>query len=73
MVVTVNHLYALRTVLCTTCLGAEAVRGWRALNCPMVCIVGAVAPGAGFLRFKTRVSQVHSKGGYKLYNQRQQV
>jgi hypothetical protein len=41
--------------------GAEAVRGWRALNRPMVCTVGAVAPGAGFLRLKERVSQVHSR------------
>jgi hypothetical protein len=28
--------------------GAEAVRGWRALNHPTVCTVGTVAPGAGF-------------------------
>jgi hypothetical protein len=62
-VVTVNHLYALRAVLCATCPGAEAVRGWRHLNRPTVCTVGAVAPGAGFLRFKTRVSQVQEKGG----------
>ena len=44
------------------CPGAEAVRGWRRLNRPMVCTVGAVAPGAVFLRLKERVSQVHSKG-----------
>jgi hypothetical protein len=42
--------------------GAEAVRGWRRLNRPTVCTVGAVAPGARFLRFKERVSQVHSRG-----------
>jgi hypothetical protein len=42
--------------------GAEAVRGWRALNRPTVCTVGAVAPGAGFIRLKMRVSQVHSRG-----------
>ena len=42
--------------------GAEAVRGWRALNHPTVCTVGAVAPGAGFLCLKERVSQVHEKG-----------
>jgi hypothetical protein len=35
------------------------VRGWRRLNRPMVCTVGAVAPGAGFSHFKMRVSQVH--------------
>ena len=40
--------------------GAEAVRGWRALNRSTVCTVGAVAPGAGFSHFKMRVSQVHS-------------
>jgi hypothetical protein len=43
--------------------GAEAVRGWRALNRPTVCTVGAVAPGAGFLRLNERVSQVHEKEG----------
>jgi hypothetical protein len=43
------------------CPGAEAVRGWRALNRPTVCTVGAVAPGAGFLRLKERVSQVRSR------------
>jgi hypothetical protein len=36
--------------------GVEVVRGWRALNHPTVCIVGTVAPGAGFLRLKERVS-----------------
>ena len=44
------------------CPSAEAVRGWRHLNCPTVCTVGVVAPGARFIRFKMRVSQVHSKG-----------
>jgi hypothetical protein len=44
------------------CPGAEAVRGWRALNCPTVCTVGAIAPGAGFLRLKERVSEVRSRG-----------
>jgi hypothetical protein len=43
------------------CPGAEAVRGWRALNRPMVCTVGMVAPGARFLRLKERVSQVHAR------------
>ena len=42
--------------------GAKAIRGWRHLNRPTVCTVGAVAPGARFLRFKERVSQVHSRG-----------
>jgi hypothetical protein len=41
--------------------GAEAVRGWRALNHSTVCTVGMVAPGAGFLRLKEHVSQVHSR------------
>jgi hypothetical protein len=40
------------------CPGAEAIRGWRHLNRPMVCSIGAVAPCAGFLRLKERVSQV---------------
>jgi hypothetical protein len=39
--------------------GAEAVRGWRALNRFTVCTVCAVVPGAGFLRLKEHVSQVH--------------
>ena len=39
----------------------EAVRGWRHPNRPTVCTVGEVAPGAGFLRLKERVSQVHSR------------
>ena len=39
------------------------VRGWHALNRPTVCIVGVVAPGVGFSRFKMRVSQVHSRKG----------
>jgi hypothetical protein len=39
--------------------GAEVVRGWRAVNRPIVCTVGTVAPGAGFIRFKLHVSQVH--------------
>jgi hypothetical protein len=43
------------------CPGAEAVRGWRRLNHPTVCTVGAVAPGAGFLLLKERLSQVHSR------------
>jgi hypothetical protein len=47
------------TVTCAIRPGAEAVRGWRALNRPTVCTVGAVAPGAGFLRLNERVSQVH--------------
>jgi hypothetical protein len=41
--------------------GAEAVRGWCALNCSTVCTVGVVAPGARFLHLKERVSQVHSR------------
>jgi hypothetical protein len=44
------------------CPGAEAVRGWHALNHPTVCIVGTVAPGAGFLHLNEHVSQVHWKG-----------
>jgi hypothetical protein len=44
------------------CPGVEAVRGWRRLNHPTVCIVGAVAPSAGFLRLKERVSQVCERG-----------
>jgi hypothetical protein len=56
--VTVNHLFSKHTVLCAIRPGAEAVRGWRALNRSTVCTVGAVAPGAGFLRFIMRVSQV---------------
>jgi hypothetical protein len=44
------------------CLGAKAVRGWRCLNHPTVCTVGAVAPGARFLRLKERVSQVCQRG-----------
>jgi hypothetical protein len=39
------------------------VRGWRALNHSTVCTVGAVAPGAGFLRHIMRVSQVQSRKG----------
>jgi hypothetical protein len=39
--------------------GAEVVRGWRALNHPTIFTVGAVAPGARFIRFKLRVRQVH--------------
>jgi hypothetical protein len=35
------------------------VRGWHAHNRPTVCTVGAVAPGAGFLRYILRVCQVH--------------
>ena len=37
------------------------VRGWRALNLPTVCTVGAIALGAGFSRFILRVSQVQSE------------
>jgi hypothetical protein len=44
------------------CPGAEAVRGWRRLNCSTVCTVGTVAFDAGFLHLKERVSQVHEKG-----------
>ena len=44
------------------CPGAEAVRGWRCLNRPMVCTVGTVAPSARFLRLKERVSQVCERG-----------
>jgi hypothetical protein len=43
------------------CPGAEAVRGWRHLNRPMVFTIGTVAPDAGFLRLKERVSQVCSR------------
>jgi hypothetical protein len=49
-------------VACAIHPGAKVVRGWRALNRPTVCTVGAIAPGAGFLRIKERVSQVHSRG-----------
>jgi hypothetical protein len=38
------------------CPGVEAVRGWRHLNHPTICIVGTVVPGAEFLRLKERVS-----------------
>jgi hypothetical protein len=38
------------------------VRGWRALNRPTVCTIGAVVPGARFSRFKMRVSQVQTTG-----------
>jgi hypothetical protein len=44
------------------CSGVEAVRGWKRLNCPTVCTVGTVAPGAWFLLLKERVSQVRSRG-----------
>jgi hypothetical protein len=44
------------------CPGAEAVRGWRCLNHPTVCIIGMVVPGAGFLRLKECVSQVFEGG-----------
>jgi hypothetical protein len=37
------------------------IRGWRTLNHPTVSTVGAVAPGAGFSRFKMRVNQVQSR------------
>jgi hypothetical protein len=57
-----NHPFAKTTVICAICPGAEAVRGWRALNRPMVCIIGVVAPGAGFLLLNERVSQVCSRG-----------
>ena len=56
-----NHLFAKHTVICAIRPGAEAVRGWRALNRSMVCTFGMVAPGAGFLRHIMRVSQVHSE------------
>jgi hypothetical protein len=56
-----NHPFARTTVIYAIRPGAEAVRGWRALNRPTVCTVGAVAPGAGFLRLKERVSQVRSR------------
>jgi hypothetical protein len=57
-----NHFFAQPLVTCAIRPGAEAVRGWHALNRPTVCTVGAVAPGAGFLRFKERVSQVCQRG-----------
>jgi hypothetical protein len=38
------------------CPGAKAIRGWRRLNRPTVCTVGAVVPGARFLCLKERVS-----------------
>jgi hypothetical protein len=44
------------------CPGAEVVRGWRRLSRPTVCTIGAVAPSAGFLRLKERVSQVCERG-----------
>jgi hypothetical protein len=37
------------------------VRGWRTLNRPTVCTVGAVVPGTGFSRFILRVCQVHKE------------
>jgi hypothetical protein len=57
-----NHLFSQPLVSCTIRPSAEAVRGWRCLNRPMVFTVGMVAPDARFLRFKERVSQVHSRG-----------
>jgi hypothetical protein len=57
-----NHLFSQPLVACAIHPGAEAVRGWRRLNHPMVCTIGAVAFGARFLCFKERVSQVHSRG-----------
>jgi hypothetical protein len=57
-----NHLFAKRAVICAIRPGAEAVRGWHALNHSMVCTIGTVAPEAGFIRFKMRVSQVHWRG-----------
>jgi hypothetical protein len=51
----------MREVTCAIRPGAEAVRGWRALNRSTVCTIGAVAPGAGFLRHIMRVSQVQPK------------
>jgi hypothetical protein len=56
-----NHPFAKTTVICAICPGAEAVRGWHALNRSMICTVGTVAPGAGFLCLNERVSQVHSR------------
>jgi hypothetical protein len=50
-----NHHFSNPTVICAIRPGAEAVRGWRALNRSTVCTVGAIAPGAGFLRLKERV------------------
>ena len=38
------------------------VRGWRTLNHPTVCTIGAVAPGVGFSHFKMRVNQVQTRG-----------
>jgi hypothetical protein len=58
-----NHLFAQPLVACAIRPGAEAVRGWRRLNHPTVCTVGTVAPGAGFLRLKERVSQVCVRKG----------
>jgi hypothetical protein len=60
--ITINHFVPKHAVLCTIRPGAEAVRGWRALNRSTVCTVGAVAPGAGFLRLNERVSQVQGRG-----------
>jgi hypothetical protein len=57
-----NHLFAQPLVACAIRPGAEAVRGWRCLNRPTICTVGMVVPDARFLRFKERVSQVHSRG-----------
>ena len=48
------------------CPGAEAVRGWRALNHPTVCTIGAVVPDARFFLLKECVSQVHFRGGCEL-------
>ena len=49
-------------VICAIRPGAEAVRGWRALNHSTVCIVGVVVPDAGFLCLNEHVSQVQGKG-----------
>jgi hypothetical protein len=57
-----NHHFSKPTVICAIRPGAEVVRGWCTLNRSTVCTVGAVAPGAGFLRLKECVSQVHREG-----------
>ena len=36
------------------------VRGWHALNRPMVCTIGTVAPGDGFSHYLLCVCQVHT-------------
>jgi hypothetical protein len=43
-----NHFYSLSVVLCAMCPRAEAVRGWRTLNCPTVCTIARLHTGLSF-------------------------